>query len=518
MKKGIFTTIITTIAMFCAAQNGTMKNDTTRVPAVMAATCGSATVADADGNIYNTVLIGDQCWMAENLRVGTMIPGTTNQTNNGIIEKHCYNDNPANCITYGGLYQWDELMLGGAQAICPDGWHVPSDSEWYWLTLLLYGDTGGKLKATGTLENLNGLWYAPNTGATNSSGFNALPAGWKDAAGNYGMMGYQASFFTTTTWWYTHAYFRQLYYDNTSVSSGSFTGNAFSLSVRCLKNSTTAALPTVTTSPVTDITANTASGGGNVTADGGASVTARGVVWSTTSTPTVTSNQGITSNGNGTGIFTSELTGLEPNTIYYVKAYATNSEGTAYGSAVQFRSGVPVNLSLTGITIGSGTANCYDASQTISVSSFIVQSGGSATFIAGQNIRLLQGTKVVNNGYLHASITTTQSYCLQPLSMLQAGSETSATGFQTAEMQDVSPFFSVFPNPTTGKFTLELRDLDAMEAIHVEVCSMMGERVLQASLKGSQQYGFDLTDLPKGIYLIRLMAGDKMSVVKLIRK
>ena len=517
MKKGILTTLIATIAMFCAAQNGIMKNDTTRVPAVRAATCGAATVADADGNIYNTVLIGDQCWMAENLRVGTMIDGLLNQTVNGVIEKHCYNNNPANCITYGGLYQWNEMMLETGQGICPAGWHVPGNGEWQWLNLLLYGDAAGKMKTTGTIEAGTGLWYSPNTAATNSSGFNAVPGGQKDGAGNFDGLGYAAFFYSTTAWWYDFKYFWQFSYNSGEMASN-FQYPSYSLSVRCLKNSTTADLPTISTSPVTGITATTASGGGNVTADGGAPVTARGVVWSTTSNPTVTSNQGITSNGTGTGIFTSELTGLEPNTIYFVKAYATNSEGTAYGSAVEFRSGVPVNLSLTGITIGSGTTNCYGASQTISVSAFIVQSGGSATFIAGQNILLLQGTKVENNGHLHASITTTQSYCLQPLSMLQAGSETSTTGFQTAGMQDASLLFSVFPNPTTGNFTLELRDLDAMQAIQVEVSSMMGERVLQTSLKGRQQYGFDLTGLPEGVYLIRVMAGDKMSVVKLIRQ
>ena len=92
--------------------------------------------------------------------------------------------------------------------------------------------------------------------------------------------------------------------------------------------------PTVTTTSITNITANSASGGGNVTADGGATVSARGVCWSISQNPTTSDNK--TTDGSGTGSFTSSLTGLSPNTTYYVRAYATNSAGTSYGSQVSF--------------------------------------------------------------------------------------------------------------------------------------------------------------------------------------
>ena len=84
--------------------------------------------------LYNTVQIGTQCWLKESLNVGTMIPGIQNQSNNGTIEKYCYDDDPDNCVTYGGLYQWGEIMnyttQAGAQGICPFGWHIPTDEEW----------------------------------------------------------------------------------------------------------------------------------------------------------------------------------------------------------------------------------------------------------------------------------------------------------------------------------------------------------------------------------------------------
>ena len=93
-------------------------------------------------------------------------------------------------------------------------------------------------------------------------------------------------------------------------------------------------LPTVTTSIITNITQTTATGGGNVTSDGGTPVTARGVCWSTSANPTLSNN--YTSDGTGTGTFTSNLTGLTANTLYYVRAYATNISGTSYGSQVTF--------------------------------------------------------------------------------------------------------------------------------------------------------------------------------------
>ena len=93
-------------------------------------------------------------------------------------------------------------------------------------------------------------------------------------------------------------------------------------------------LPTVTTTAITGIAQTSATGGGNVTWDGGGTITARGVCWSTTPDPTIDGSK--TTDGSGTGIFTSSLTGLTPNTLYYVRAYATNSVGTAYGDPVTF--------------------------------------------------------------------------------------------------------------------------------------------------------------------------------------
>ncbi len=102
---------------------------------VMTWSCGDALVDSRDSQSYATVQIGTQCWMAENLNIGTIVISGSNQSDNDTIEKFCYNDNTSYCDTYyGGLYQWHEMMqyvtTAGIQGICPTGWHIPTDAEW----------------------------------------------------------------------------------------------------------------------------------------------------------------------------------------------------------------------------------------------------------------------------------------------------------------------------------------------------------------------------------------------------
>ncbi len=146
-----------------------------------------------EGQTYNTVKIGDQCWLRENLNVGTMIlmnGGGQLQTDNGVIEKYCYDNLETNCDVYGGLYEWREAMQyvtnPGAQGICPAGWHIATDEEYAFLREFLGGRyvAGGKMKSTGTLQDGTGLWWEPNTGATNESGFTGHPGGWRNHTDN----------------------------------------------------------------------------------------------------------------------------------------------------------------------------------------------------------------------------------------------------------------------------------------------------------------------------------------------
>ena len=110
--------------------------------------------------------------MRENLDIGTMVTGISDQSNDSIIEKYCYNDDTANCAIYGGLYQWAEMMQynsnPGSQGICPTGWHIPASAEWDTLVSYLGGEwlAGGKMKEAGTAH-----WFWSNVGANNESGF-----------------------------------------------------------------------------------------------------------------------------------------------------------------------------------------------------------------------------------------------------------------------------------------------------------------------------------------------------------
>ncbi len=203
---------------------------------------GMPTVTDADGNIYNTVQIGDQCWMKENLKVGTMINGGGEQTNNGIIEKYCYNNDPANCDMYGGLYQWNEMMnytiTQGVLGICMTGWHLPADAEWTTITDYLGGEdvAGGKMKTIGTIEEGTGLWYSPNYGATSESGFSGLPGGCRDTGGPFYYIGSYGFFWSSSEYSTTNAWYRFLLYYVADVYRTNYFTKGYGFSVRCVRD------------------------------------------------------------------------------------------------------------------------------------------------------------------------------------------------------------------------------------------------------------------------------------------
>ncbi|MFA4942332.1 MAG: FISUMP domain-containing protein [Patescibacteria group bacterium] len=217
---------------------------TSQVPITVVA---GHTCTTGDLCLYDTVLIGTQCWFKQNLNVGSMVTGVTAQTSNNILEKYCYSNNSANCTTYGALYQWDEAMqyteASGAQGICPTGWHIPTDTEQNTLDQYLNDTTcnasragtfgcsaaGSKLKEAGTSH-----WTAPNTGATNSSGFTALPAGYREADGSFVVQGIYGSLWSSSIS-ETNSWCRYLDSGSTTVLRRA-DNQAFGFSIRCLKD------------------------------------------------------------------------------------------------------------------------------------------------------------------------------------------------------------------------------------------------------------------------------------------
>lgn len=202
------------------------------------------TVTDVDGNVYNTVTIGTQEWMNENLKVthyqnGNPIPyvSQTNLWQSATTDARCYydTDSVANKPVYGGLYNW--LVVNDSRQMCPSGWHVPSDSDWTVMEVELGSDTiaiGGNMKEAGIAH-----WGSPNTGATNSSNFNALPGGKRKGDGMYFNLTGGAYFWTSTLGSTNNsAKSRNLSYNNNNLYYADM-APTYGFSVRCVKNSLT---------------------------------------------------------------------------------------------------------------------------------------------------------------------------------------------------------------------------------------------------------------------------------------
>ncbi|NIP42879.1 MAG: hypothetical protein GWO10_23035 [candidate division Zixibacteria bacterium] len=193
--------------------------------------------------------IGDQCWMAQNLKVTHYrnLDPIPNVIDNGEWETlttgaYCnYDNDEAYVATYGRLYNW--YAVNDSRNISPVGWHVPSDAEWKELEMYLGmsqaesdatglrgTDEGGKLKEAGTIH-----WYAPNTGATNESGFFALPGGYRASYGDFLHMGYIAPFWSSAESSSSLAWYRSLYNNNSQVSRSS-NDKEIGFSIRCVKD------------------------------------------------------------------------------------------------------------------------------------------------------------------------------------------------------------------------------------------------------------------------------------------
>ena len=199
------------------------------------------TIIDYDGHVYNTVTIGTQTWMKENLKVtkyndGIVIPLVTDSSawSNLSTPGYCWynNDEAIYKNTYGALYNWITVNTG---KLCPTGWHVPSDAEWTTLINYLGGDSiaGGKLKETATTH-----WNYPNAGATNETGFTAIAGGYRHGNGVFDNLGHDAYLYSSTGLSSGNCGHRNITCYNTYVYNESFY-KTYGMSVRCLMGQTT---------------------------------------------------------------------------------------------------------------------------------------------------------------------------------------------------------------------------------------------------------------------------------------
>jgi uncharacterized protein (TIGR02145 family) len=210
--------------------------------------CNDSLTDVRDGKKYATVLIGNQCWMAQDLNVGTMIEANDDQANNSQIEKYCYNNQESNCSLWGGLYQWPELMqystTPGIQGICPEGWHVPDDEEFKVLegnTDTHYGpddpawdgtgwrgaDAGQRLRAT--------TGWSGSVAGTDNYGFHAVPGGYMVDYNVFNDGGGCNQYHTSTSDSYGTPYIRHINGDFSQITRN--TNDAYDgCSVRCVKD------------------------------------------------------------------------------------------------------------------------------------------------------------------------------------------------------------------------------------------------------------------------------------------
>jgi len=179
------------------------------------------------------ITIGSQRWAKKNLNVGTRVAGATNQTNNGVLEKYCYNDAESNCTTNGGFYQWGEAMgystTEGAQGICPAGSHIPSDAEWKTLEMQL-----GMTQAQADAIGYRGTDQGTQLKSGGTSGLNVPLAGYRGVGGGFYNSGSYAYLWSSTESG-TSAWYRGLYTSYATVGRDSTT-KALGFSVRCVGN------------------------------------------------------------------------------------------------------------------------------------------------------------------------------------------------------------------------------------------------------------------------------------------
>jgi hypothetical protein len=201
-----------------------------------------------------------------------------------------------------------------------------------------------------------------------------------------------------------------------------------------------------------------------------------------------------------------------------ILVHGTNACGSGAESQSLNVRVIPTAISIENVSIGNLEANCYSAAQTIFAAgngtSFEVQTGGSATLIAGQNIIFRPTVKVALGGSMHGYITSSSEYC--------GTQKTPMVAVVTGEQEPVIPVtgasFKVYPNPTTGSFTLEFADKSTVGRIDIAIYSMHGEKLLNQEMTGERSLLFSLSGRPPGVYIIHVLTGNTAETVKVIKQ
>lgn len=335
MKKLLFFSLTGLFLMINIVAQQPLSKSTPTADSPISEKCEYNSITDFEGNIYRTVQIGNQIWMAENLKTtrlndGTLIPlvSSKNDWTSMNSSAYCWHNNDStNKRLYGALYNWYTI---NTRKLCPSGWHVPTLEEWK----LLANFYGGLNSASGKLKDTI-HWNSPNVGATNESGFSAIPGGYRNDDGYFYSPGINGIWWSSSPGSETISWRVYMQNVNTQIFVWTYS-NIGGFYTRCLKDTTDIILdmPTLTIDTIFDISIFQAKSRSTISSNGGAEISARGVCWSIFHNPDITNNN--TSNGKEAGSFMSEIKRLTPNTTYYVRAYATNKVGTSYSNELSF--------------------------------------------------------------------------------------------------------------------------------------------------------------------------------------
>lgn len=227
--------------------------------------CGDTLTDPRDGKQYATVQIGSACWMKQNLDYGNFAQSDSSGSfhsdvsNDGVVQKYCQGNDSTNCLTYGGLYDWDEMMnynAGNPQGICPNGWHVSNDVEWNAMIIASGGSIGTNAGNGGNALKAVGEGFGAGTG-TNTSGFSARAGGDRDAYGIFYGTGLRFIFWTSTpnlgmAWHYT------LWAENDTIERLGLAHLLNGFSCRCVMNGPNAIGQVVPDQPLINVFPNPA--------------------------------------------------------------------------------------------------------------------------------------------------------------------------------------------------------------------------------------------------------------------
>ncbi len=298
----------------------------------------TVSVMDIDLNVYQTVRIGDRWWMAENLRTTHYQNGDEIPDGTGLVDyseemepsyRFAYDDNLENVPVYGRLYTW--YAASDRRNICPAGWYLPTSAEWDSLMAHLGGRelAGGKLKEAGTEH-----WDSPNEGATNESGFTALPAGSKLYYDGSSFLGSDAHWWTSTHSDEHDAW----YWFVSSFSSYLMTADPdkrFGFSIRCIKDEgVPGTIPSIITMYASETTETSATVSWRITHEGGTPVTETGIYFGTEPDPHLTGTK--VAGAYASSDISLIVQDIQHSTSYYYRAYAINASGEALGNERSF--------------------------------------------------------------------------------------------------------------------------------------------------------------------------------------